>query len=218
MSEELDLSERKSILRRSREEFGNSSGEVCKVRSDGSSAVCRKPPASCGPCQHAMIHLLIPFLAPRWSQYRCCLSHYSRQRRAAALSSVRGSMRRQRLASSTAVGRVASPKRKILRGGCAVQLPARQPSRGGPCGICFVLITHGIHYSADTNGFGSEAGSEEGSQRSDTMDTSLSPYRGSMRKKREYRQPAFQTYLGEPHSHSHFYSRSIPISVPISAQ
>ena len=38
------------------------------------------------------------------------------------------------------------------------------------------------------------------------MDTSPSPYRGSTRRKREHRQPAFQTYLaGKPHSYLRFY-------------
>lgn len=37
------------------------------------------------------------------------------------------------------------------------------------------------------------------------MDTSPTPFRGSTRKKREYRQQAFQAYLGEPHSYSFLF-------------
>ena len=41
MPEDVDFSERKSILRRTREEFGNSSAEACSVWASGSSsAVC----------------------------------------------------------------------------------------------------------------------------------------------------------------------------------
>ena len=37
------------------------------------------------------------------------------------------------------------------------------------------------------------------------MDTSPTPFRGSTRKKREYRQQAFQAYLGEHHSYSFLF-------------
>lgn len=63
--------------------------------------------------------------------------------------------------------------------------------------------------SVDNDGFGSEAGSEEGSQRSETVELSPSSYRAPTRKKREYRQTQpFQTYIqGESHS-------CVPLSIP----
>ena len=71
--------------------------------------------------------------------------------------------------------------------------------------------------SADNDGFGSEAGSEEGSQRSETVDATPIFYRGPTRKKREYRQTQpFQTYIGESLLRSSLYSHFILHSIPIS--